>query len=95
MPRIRDLLMVPLAQDGAFACQLAVATGNALLVLREDLGYADPDLLKRAADKTAHELLIDMLRQWRPDDAVLSEEGIDDPRRLEAERVWIIGPLDG
>jgi 3'(2'), 5'-bisphosphate nucleotidase len=31
----------------------------------------------------------------RPDDAVLSEEGADDPVRLSAERVWIVDPLDG
>jgi 3'(2'), 5'-bisphosphate nucleotidase len=31
----------------------------------------------------------------RPDDAVLSEEGADDPVRLAADRVWIIDPLDG
>ena len=28
-------------------------------------------------------------------DAVLSEEGVDDPVRLGAERVWIVDPLDG
>jgi 3'(2'), 5'-bisphosphate nucleotidase len=31
----------------------------------------------------------------RPGDAVLSEEGVDDPIRLSADRVWIIDPLDG
>ncbi|MFV2039905.1 MAG: 3'(2'),5'-bisphosphate nucleotidase CysQ, partial [Acidimicrobiales bacterium] len=31
----------------------------------------------------------------RPADAVLSEEGSDDPSRLTAARVWIIDPLDG
>lgn len=31
----------------------------------------------------------------RPDDAVLSEEGKDDLRRLDAARTWIIDPLDG
>jgi 3'(2'), 5'-bisphosphate nucleotidase len=30
-----------------------------------------------------------------PADAVLSEEGKDDPVRLGAERVWIVDPLDG
>lgn len=87
--------MFPLAGDGAFACQLAVAAGNALLTLREDLGYDDPANLKQAGDKISHELLIHALKQWRPEDAILSEEGADDPRRLDAERVWIIDPLDG
>ncbi len=31
----------------------------------------------------------------RPGDAVLSEEGVADPARLAAERVWIVDPLDG
>ena len=34
-------------------------------------------------------------REHRPDDAVLSEESKDDPARLDAERVWIVDPLDG
>ena len=35
------------------------------------------------------------LAQARPNDAVLSEEGIDDKARLSADRVWIVDPLDG
>ena len=35
------------------------------------------------------------LARHRPDDAVLSEEGKDDRRRLSADRAWIIDPLDG
>ena len=35
------------------------------------------------------------LGRLRPDDAVLSEEGKDDPVRLAASRVWIVDPLDG
>ena len=31
----------------------------------------------------------------RPDDVVFSEEAVDDPRRLRADRVWIVDPLDG
>jgi 3'(2'), 5'-bisphosphate nucleotidase len=31
----------------------------------------------------------------RPGDAVLSEEGKDDPVRLTSDRVWIVDPLDG
>ena len=30
-----------------------------------------------------------------PEDFLLSEEGRDDKARLEAERVWIVDPLDG
>jgi 3'(2'), 5'-bisphosphate nucleotidase len=31
----------------------------------------------------------------RPGDVVLSEEGADNPARLDAMRVWIVDPLDG
>ncbi len=31
----------------------------------------------------------------RPDDVLLSEEGVEDPARLVADRVWIVDPLDG
>src|SRR5689334_23408379 len=36
-----------------------------------------------------------LLAEERPDDIVISEEGKDDRRRLDADRVWIIDPLDG
>jgi 3'(2'), 5'-bisphosphate nucleotidase len=38
---------------------------------------------------------MELLAEHRPDDIVLSEEGKDDRRRLDAERVWIVDPLDG
>ena len=36
---------------------------------------------------------IEVLAAERPDDAVLSEEGADDPIRLSSPRVWIVDPL--
>ena len=54
-----------------------------------------PADLKREGDRQAHELIMAALTAARPDDAVLSEEGKDDPARLAAERVWIVDPLDG
>jgi len=38
---------------------------------------------------------LDLLAAEHPDDRVLSEESADDPRRLDADRVWIVDPLDG
>ena len=38
---------------------------------------------------------MDLLRTEAPGDAILSEEGADDLRRLQHARVWIIDPLDG
>jgi len=82
--------------DGAFARWLAARAGELLMNLRSQLGHGDPDALKAAGDRQSHELLMTELSRWRPDDAVLSEEAEhDDPARLDAERVWIVDPLDG
>jgi 3'(2'), 5'-bisphosphate nucleotidase len=65
------------------------------MALRAELGFDDSTLLRDQGDRMAHELLTRLLAEQRPDDAVLSEEGADDPARLEARRVWIVDPLDG
>lgn len=46
------------------------------------------------ADKEADALLRDALPRIVPA-AWLSEETVDDPVRLQAERVWVVDPLDG
>ncbi len=77
--------------DVALARHAAEAAGVALLGLREDGG----ENLKDRGDALAQALLSDLLTAHRPSDAVLSEEAVDDPARLAADRVWIIDPLDG
>ena len=52
-------------------------------------------VLRAEGDRQAHELLATELAAARPSDAVLSEEGTDDGARLDAERVWVVDPLDG
>ncbi|MEZ4322616.1 MAG: 3'(2'),5'-bisphosphate nucleotidase CysQ [Myxococcota bacterium] len=47
------------------------------------------------ADLAANTLLIDAISAAFPDDAILSEETVDTPERLENRRCWIIDPLDG
>jgi 3'(2'), 5'-bisphosphate nucleotidase len=82
--------------DGELASSLATQAGELLLRLRADAGLAaSPSELRAAGDRMSHELLVEALARHRPGDAVLSEEGRDDPRRLAAERVWIVDPLDG
>ena len=85
----------PPRDDGQFARWLAQRAGAELLRLRDDLGFADPGKLRDAGDRQSHELLTRDLARWRPGDAVLSEEGRDDPARLTADRVWVVDPLDG
>ncbi|HWH31413.1 MAG TPA: 3'(2'),5'-bisphosphate nucleotidase CysQ [Egibacteraceae bacterium] len=83
--------------DHRLAAELARRAGEALLELRAE-AERDPGrrwTLRDDGDLLAHRLLMDALRQARPGDAVLSEEGRDHPARLTAERVWIVDPLDG
>ena len=79
--------------DHVLARDLAAEAGRRLLELRARGG--EPDLLRKAGDRLAHEFLTAALAQHRPGDVVLSEEGADDPARLTASRVWIVDPLDG
>ena len=83
--------------DHQLAARLAAEAGELLLAVRERLTAEDapPSVLKAEGDRQAHELLMRRLAEERPDDAVLSEEGKDDLARLDAERTWIVDPLDG
>lgn len=46
-------------------------------------------------DRKASEMIVRGLSDAFPDDVVISEENADDLRRLDAERVWYIDPIDG
>ena len=81
--------------DSALAARLATGAGRLLLTVRADLAGAPPEQRKGAGDRRSHEWLMAALAEHRPGDAVLSEEGSDDPARLDAERVWIVDPVDG
>jgi 3'(2'), 5'-bisphosphate nucleotidase len=84
-----------LSDDVGLAGELATRAGELLLKLRDDVGFGDPTVLRKAGDRNSNELLIAALAEERPADAVLSEESADDLSRLTADRVWIIDPLDG
>ncbi|TDD12679.1 inositol monophosphatase family protein [Nonomuraea diastatica] len=85
--------------DHALAADLATEAGERLLRIRERTGFDDPAALRAEGDRAAHVLLMESLSRLRPSDCVLSEEATReerlDPRRLTAERVWIVDPLDG
>jgi len=81
--------------DHALAARLATAAGKLLLDVRAELADATEAERKAAGDKRSHDYLVEALAAERPKDAVLSEEGADNPIRLSAERVWIVDPLDG
>jgi 3'(2'), 5'-bisphosphate nucleotidase len=86
-----------LENDHLFAAWTATVAGTLLLQVRES-GLEGKEL-KDAGDLASHELLMGLFAQYKPDDAVLSEEehrgtvGAHD--RLSTPRVWIIDPVDG
>ncbi len=83
--------------DNALAAHLAHEAGACLLTIQR-AGMADgtgTQELKDCGDRESQRHLARLLREHRPNDAVLSEEAPDDPARLDADRVWIIDPLDG
>lgn len=81
--------------DHELAARLATEAGALLLDVRAELAEASAEERKAAGDKRSHDFLMAALNAERPEDSVLSEEGVDDPVRLAAQRVWIVDPLDG
>ena len=85
------------ADDHRLAADLARRAGELLVELRARLARsgAPAAVVRAEGDRQAHELLATELAAARPADAVLSEEGVDSTSRLDAERVWVVDPLDG
>jgi 3'(2'), 5'-bisphosphate nucleotidase len=83
--------------DAMLAARLAREAGERLVELRERM-WADgahPWDVMDVGDAESHRYLAGELLAHRSTDAVLSEEGIEDPRRFDGGRVWIVDPLDG
>jgi 3'(2'), 5'-bisphosphate nucleotidase len=83
------------SDDHRLAAGLAAEAGALLLGLRTRLGDVGSEKLRAEGDRRSHELLVGRLAELRAEDAVLSEEGVDDQARLGSHRVWIVDPLDG
>jgi 3'(2'), 5'-bisphosphate nucleotidase len=81
--------------DAALAAAVAAEAGELLLGVRDEVGFYDPYYLGDVGDMRANALILDRLRRHRPGDAVLSEEAVDDLSRVQADRVWIVDPVDG
>jgi 3'(2'), 5'-bisphosphate nucleotidase len=109
---------MPSTDDHALAAVIARRAGALLLDVRSDApGLSDsvrasydelgiPEAERRSlgddGDRQAHDLIMSLLHQARPDDAVLSEEGVQPgPAPAQAgpghgsRRIWIVDPLDG
>ena len=79
--------------DVAVAERAARAAAGILQELRSGALTGRP--LGDAGDAAAEQAIVDTLVRERPDDVIFSEEAADDGRRLGADRVWIVDPLDG
>jgi len=78
--------------------QVAEAAAQAAAAVLRDLraqGELSGRPLGDAGDAAAQMAIVATLAELRPDDPVFSEEAVDDRRRLDADRVWIVDPLDG
>lgn len=83
--------------DHEDAARYAAEAGALLLEIRAR-GISDEWarwMLGDAGDVLANQHLLGLIAAEHGDDRILSEESTDDPRRLHADRVWIIDPLDG
>lgn len=90
-----DRVSTQVTADLEFARDLARRTGELLVDLRAEIGFVDRRALMNAGDGAAQKLIAERLNEYRPNDAVLSEEAPDSRARLSADRVWIIDPVDG
>jgi len=83
--------------DQDLATRVATEAGVMLNDLRRELDDVGTTYweMKDEGDVAGHRFLVAALQSARPDDVILSEEAADNRRRLSAERVWIIDPIDG
>lgn len=86
--------------DHELAVFLAREAGNYLLRIRAEAEVPAGDEaaakdLAKSGDSLSNDWLLGQLAEFRPGDSVLSEEAADDAGRLQADRVWIIDPVDG
>lgn len=79
----------------AFAIEAAQNAGSRVLALRASGRWKEEAPLADIGDQAADGYLQGLLQGRYPQDAILSEETADTPRRLSSKRVWIVDPLDG
>jgi 3'(2'), 5'-bisphosphate nucleotidase len=80
----------PAAADAELAVAVAERAAELLRTVRRS-GGTD---LGATGDRQSHELIVEALRQVRPDDAIRSEEAPSDEPGVSG-RLWIVDPLDG
>jgi len=60
-----------------------------------EIDIKEDDSPLTCADRAADEVIESMLKDAFPEDAILSEESVDDRNRLTETYVWVIDPMDG
>lgn len=78
--------------------RLAREAGALILRMRSpdiEVDFKAGDEPVTEADRSASRLILQGLIAAFPDDVHISEENADDLRRLAAERVWYVDPIDG
>lgn len=94
--------MSEVRNDVVTAREIAAEAGRILLQLRlaaeESIQKGetfDESALRSSGDSAAQSAISEALTRSFPRDCVLSEEAADNFERLDADRVWIVDPLDG
>ena len=90
--------MSDLAADHALLCRASRAAGALALGYFErgcEVREKSPGDPVTEADLAVDAAMRDALCGARPDYGWLSEESEDDPARLDAERTWVVDPIDG
>jgi 3'-phosphoadenosine 5'-phosphosulfate (PAPS) 3'-phosphatase len=79
------------------AMRAAREAGNAILAIFESASVrTKPDgSFVTDADLASDRIIREIVTRAFPDDAILTEEGVDDRVRLDARRCWIVDPIDG
>ena len=86
-------IAIDLAQEAGIEIMRIYHEGFEIEEKSSNKYYSEPVTI---ADKNSSKIIVSGLAQMFPDDAILSEEEIDDTKnRLSKSRVWIIDPLDG
>ncbi len=83
-----------MTEDAALATRIAETAGELLLSLQRS-GLFEGKSLGAAGDRVANAFMMAALAANRPDDAILSEEEVNDVARCAVSRVWVVDPLDG
>ncbi len=80
------------------AIDAALLAGAAILAEYEkphEIEYKEDASPVTQADRIANELIVRHLKEAYPGYAILAEESVDDPSRLDNDWCWIVDPIDG